>query len=60
MFRIYKRTISKMKFSSRTLRLVHREAELSLLATQILLAHADLALRPTTNGSRRRTGDQPA
>jgi Transposase DDE domain len=45
-FRIYKRTISKMKFSSRTVRLVHREAELSLLATQILLAHADLALRP--------------
>ena len=45
-FRIYKRTISKMKLSSRTVRLVHREAELSLLATQILLAHADLALRP--------------
>jgi hypothetical protein len=47
-FRIYKRTINKMKFSSRTIRLVHREAELSLLATQILLAHADLALRPDT------------
>lgn len=45
-FRIYKRTINKMKLSSRTLRLVHREAELSLLATQILLAHADLTLRP--------------
>jgi hypothetical protein len=27
-------------------RLVHREAEVSLLATQLLLAHADLALRP--------------
>jgi hypothetical protein len=45
-FRIYKRTISKLKLSSRTVRLVHREAELSLLATQLLLAHADLALRP--------------
>jgi Transposase DDE domain len=45
-FRIYKRTISKLKLSSRTVRLVRREAELSLLATQLLLAHADLALRP--------------
>jgi hypothetical protein len=45
-FRIYKRTINKVKSLSRTVRLVHREAELSLLATQILLAHADLALRP--------------
>ena len=45
-FRIYKRTISKLRLSSRTVRLVHREAELSLLATQLLLAHADLALRP--------------
>jgi hypothetical protein len=44
-FRIYKRTINKMKLTSRTVRLVHREAELSLLATQLLLAHADLALR---------------
>ncbi|MFO0952245.1 MAG: transposase [Isosphaeraceae bacterium] len=44
-FRIFKRTINKMKLSSRTVRLVHREAELSLLATQVLLAHADLALR---------------
>jgi hypothetical protein len=45
-FRTYKRTINKMKLSSRTVRLVHREAEASLLAVQILLAHADLALRP--------------
>jgi hypothetical protein len=45
-FRTYKRTINKMKLSSRTVRLVHREAEASLLALQILLAHADLALRP--------------
>ena len=45
-FRIYKRTINKLKLSSRTVRLVHREAEASLLALQLLLAHADLALRP--------------
>jgi hypothetical protein len=44
-FRIYKRTVNKVKLSGRTVRLVHREAELSLLATQLLLAHADLALR---------------
>src|SRR5947209_2819150 len=48
LFRLYKRTIKQLKLSSRTLRLVHREAELSLLATQILLAHAHLALRPAT------------
>jgi hypothetical protein len=51
-FRIYKRTINKLKFLSRTVRLVHREAELSLLATQILLAHADLALRPATKATK--------
>ena len=45
-FRIYKRTVNKLKLSSRTVRLVHREAEASWLALQILLAHADLALRP--------------
>ncbi len=44
-FRTYKRTINKVKLSSRTVRLVHREAEVSLLALQILLAHADLVLR---------------
>ena len=44
-FRIYKRMINKVKLTSRSVRLVHREAELSLLATQLLLAHADLALR---------------
>jgi hypothetical protein len=50
-FRIYKRTINKMKLSSRSVRLVHREAELSLLATQILLAHADLTLRPNSKAA---------
>ena len=44
-FRTYKRTINKLKLSSRTVRLVHREAGVSLLALQILLAHADLTLR---------------
>jgi hypothetical protein len=56
LFRTYKRTIKKLKLSSRTVGLVHREAELSLLATQILLAHADLALRPATTA----TPDRPA
>jgi hypothetical protein len=45
-FRTYKRTLKKLKLTSRTVRLVHREAEVSLLAVQLLLAHADLALRP--------------
>lgn len=51
-FRIYKRTLGKLKLSSRTVRLVHREAEVSLLATQLLLAHADLALRPSRSAGR--------
>jgi hypothetical protein len=50
-FRIYKRVVNKMKLSSRSVGLVHREAELSLLATQLLLAHADLALRPDTKAA---------
>jgi hypothetical protein len=50
-FRIYKRTVNKVKLASRTVRSVHREAELSLLATPILLAHADLALRPATSAA---------
>jgi hypothetical protein len=42
--------MNKIKLSSRTVRLAHREAEVSLLALQILLAHADLAHRsPATN-----------
>ncbi len=57
-FRISKRTINKLKLSSRTVRLVHREAEASLLALQILLAHADrpaVATEADCGGS----GDQP-
>jgi hypothetical protein len=45
LFRTYKRTLKKFKLSSRTVKLIHRELEGSLLALQILLAHADLALR---------------
>jgi hypothetical protein len=37
-FRTYKRTLKKVTLVSRTLRLVHREAEGSLLAVQLLLA----------------------
>lgn len=45
LFRTYKRTLKKFKLSSRTVKLIHRELEGSLLALQILLAHADLGLR---------------
>jgi hypothetical protein len=45
LFRTYKRTLKKFKLSSRTVKLIHRELEGSLLALQILLAHSDLALR---------------
>ena len=37
-FRTYKRTLAKMKLMSRTVREVHREAEASMIATQLLLA----------------------
>jgi Transposase DDE domain len=46
LFRTYKRTLAKVKLQSRTVRLVHREAEGSLLATQLLLAQGALALLP--------------
>lgn len=42
-FRTYKRTLNKMKLVSRTVRLVHREAEGSWLALQLLLAQGVLA-----------------
>jgi hypothetical protein len=45
-FRAYKRTLAKMKLVSRTVRLVHREAEGSLLAMQLMLAQGVLALAP--------------
>ncbi len=40
LFRVYKRMLGKLKLQSRTVRLVHREAEGSLLALQLLLALA--------------------
>jgi hypothetical protein len=47
LFRSYKRTLGKVKLMSRTVAQVHREAEGSLLATQLLLAQAALALQTT-------------
>jgi hypothetical protein len=44
-FRAYKRTLAKVKMVSRGVRLVHREAEGSLLALQLMLAQAILAQR---------------
>jgi hypothetical protein len=45
LFRTYKRTLAKVKLSGRTVRLVHREAEGSLLAVPLLLAQGAAALR---------------
>jgi Transposase DDE domain len=47
LFRTYKRTLGKVKVLSRTVRLVHREAEGALLATQLLLAQGVRALSPS-------------
>jgi hypothetical protein len=44
LFRDYKRTLGKVKLMARTVVQVHREAEGSLLATQLLLAQGALAL----------------
>jgi hypothetical protein len=46
LFRTYKQTLKKVKLVSRTVRLVHREAEGSLLAVQLMLAQAALKLHP--------------
>ena len=43
-FRTYKRTLKKVTLTSRTLRLVHREAEASMIATQLLLCQGALAM----------------
>jgi hypothetical protein len=51
-FRTYKRTMKMLKLSSRTVRTVHREAEASMIATQLLLCHGALAM-PT------RKADEP-
>ena len=47
LFRTYKRTLGKVKLMSRTVAQVHREAEGSLLATQLLLAQGAPALPAT-------------
>src|SRR6202171_1947919 len=44
LFRSYKRTLGKVKLLSRTVALVHREMEGSLLAVQLLLAQGAVAL----------------
>jgi hypothetical protein len=44
LFRTYKRTLGKVKLLSRTVALVHREMEASLLAVQLLLAQGAMAL----------------
>jgi hypothetical protein len=52
LFRTYKRTLDKVKLQHRTVSLLHREAEGSLLAAQLLLAMT--AEQKTTCGSPRR------
>jgi hypothetical protein len=44
LFRTYKQTLNKVKLVSRTVKLVHREAEASLLAVQLLLAQGTQAI----------------
>jgi hypothetical protein len=44
LFRTYKRTLHKVKLLGRTVRTVHREAEGSLLAVQLLLAQGTLTM----------------
>jgi hypothetical protein len=44
LFRTYKRTLGKLKLMTRGVALIHREAEGSLLAVQLLLAQGALAL----------------
>jgi Transposase DDE domain len=43
-YRTYKRTLAKIKLSSRTVKTVHREAQGSLLAAQLLLAMGAFAV----------------
>ena len=49
-FRTYKRTLNKVTLTSRTLRLVHREAEASMIATQLLLCQGALAMPAPRKG----------
>jgi hypothetical protein len=43
-FRTYKRTLKKVKLAGRTLRVIHREAEASMIATQLLLCLGSRAM----------------
>jgi len=50
-FRTYKRTLKKVTLMSRTVRMVHREAEASMIATQLLLCQGALAMPAPQQGS---------
>jgi Transposase DDE domain len=52
LFRTFKRTLKQVKLSSRTVRLVHREAAGALLATQVLLALGAQGVRPRRRACR--------
>jgi hypothetical protein len=59
LFRTFKRTLRKMTFESRTVKLLHREAEGTMLALQLLLAQGALAMprhaeKPTPQASPRK------
>jgi hypothetical protein len=49
-FRTYKRTMDKVKLMSRTVRCVHREAEATMIATQLLLAQGAVAMPEAAAG----------
>jgi hypothetical protein len=49
-FRTYKRTLKKVVLMGRTVRQVHREAEASMIATQLLLCQGALAMPAPRNG----------
>jgi Transposase DDE domain len=58
-FRTYKQTLKKVKLMSRTVRLVHREAEGSWLALQLLLAQGVLVQTARLSLKSRQTPGQP-
>lgn len=49
LFRTFKRTLAKLRLVSRTVRLLHRETEGALLATQLLLAQGVRVIQPGTS-----------
>jgi hypothetical protein len=60
LFRTYKRTLGKVKLMSRTVDVVHRETEGSLLAVQLLLAQGALALHLSAESTDRETLPLPS